>query len=99
MQGIWDAASWIHHIPSLNLGRSSTLPLNEHLRTLGNISSPSLVKEIVGYEGNVETDLSMPDGNPRKLLDSTLINNLGWKSKVDLKTGLKLTYDWYIRNL
>ena len=59
----------------------------------------SLVKEIVGYEGNVETDLSMPDGNPRKLLDSTLINNLGWKSKVDLKTGLKLTYDWYIRNL
>lgn len=59
----------------------------------------SIVKEIVGYEGNVETDLSMPDGNPRKLLDSTLINNLGWKSKVDLKTGLKLTYDWYIRNL
>ena len=47
----------------------------------------------------METDLSMPDGNPRKLLDSTLINNLGWKSKVDLKTGLKLTYDWYIQNL
>ena len=59
----------------------------------------SIVKEIVGYEGNVETDLSMPDGNPRKLLDSTLINNLGWKSKVDLKTVFKLTYDWYIRNL
>ena len=34
-----------------------------------------LVKEIVGFEGNVETDPNMPDGNPRKLLDSTLINN------------------------
>ena len=31
----------------------------------------------------------MPDGNPRKLLDSTLINSLGWKSKTDLETGLK----------
>jgi GDP-L-fucose synthase len=58
-----------------------------------------LVKEITGYKGNVETDPEMPDGNPRKLLDSTLINNLGWKSQVDLKSGLKTTYDWYINNL
>jgi GDP-L-fucose synthase len=58
-----------------------------------------LVKEIIGYEGLIETDLDMPDGNPRKLLDSTLINSLGWKSKIDLKAGLKITYDWYIKNL
>ena len=58
-----------------------------------------LVKKITGYKGIVETDPKMPDGNPRKLLDSTLINNLGWKSQVDLKTGLKTTYDWYINNL
>ena len=58
-----------------------------------------LVKEITGYKGIVETDPKMPDGNPRKLLDSTLINNLGWKSQVDLKSGLKTTYDWYINNL
>lgn len=58
-----------------------------------------LVKKITGYKGIVETDPKMPDGNPRKLLDSTLINNLGWKSQVDLKSGLKITYDWYINNL
>lgn len=58
-----------------------------------------LVKEITGYKGIVETDPKMPDGNPRKLLDSTLINDLGWKSQVDLKSGLKTTYDWYINNL
>jgi GDP-L-fucose synthase len=58
-----------------------------------------LVKEIIGYEGLIETNLDMPDGNPRKLLDSTLINSLGWNSKIDLKTGLKITYDWYIKNL
>jgi len=58
-----------------------------------------LVKEITGYKGIVETDPKMPDGNPRKLLDSSLINNLGWKSQVDLKSGLKTTYDWYINNL
>jgi len=58
-----------------------------------------LVKEITGYKGIVETDPKMPDGNPRKLLDSSLINDLGWKSQVDLKSGLKTTYDWYINNL
>ena len=58
-----------------------------------------LVKEITEYKGIVETDPKMPDGNPRKLLDSSLINDLGWKSQVDLKSGLKTTYDWYINNL
>ena len=58
-----------------------------------------LVKEITEYKGIVETDPKMPDGNPRKLLDSSLINDLGWKSQVDLKSGLRTTYDWYINNL
>ncbi|OUW38374.1 MAG: hypothetical protein CBD44_01000 [Flavobacteriaceae bacterium TMED184] len=59
----------------------------------------TLLKEIIGYEGEIEKNLNMPDGNPRKLLDSGLINSLGWKSEIDLKTGLKKTYDWYLKNL
>ena len=43
-------------------------------------------------------DDSKPDGNPRKLLDSTLINSLGWKSKTTLNEGLNKTYDWFINN-
>ena len=58
-----------------------------------------LISEIVGFNGNLIFDSSMPDGNPRKLLDSTLINNLGWSAKTSLEKGLKLTYKWYIKNI
>tara|TARA_Y100000748_G_scaffold292083_1_gene280227 strand:- start:1693 stop:1851 length:159 start_codon:yes stop_codon:yes gene_type:complete len=44
-------------------------------------------------------DKDMPDGNPRKLLDSSLINNLGWESKINLSDGLSKTYKWYLDNL
>ena len=40
----------------------------------------------------------MPDGNPRKLLDSTKINKLGWRSTTTLDQGLRQTYDWYSNN-
>ena len=56
------------------------------------------IKNIVGFEGDLSFDNSKPDGNPRKFLDSKLINDLGWKSKISLDEGLKLTYDWYKEN-
>lgn len=62
-------------------------------------SLAELISEIVGYKGDLIFDSSMPDGNPRKLLDSTLINNLGWSAKTSLENGLKLTYDWYLKNI
>ena len=40
----------------------------------------------------------MPDGNPRKLLNSEIIKNLGWSPKYKLKEGLNLTYEWYLDN-
>ena len=51
-----------------------------------------IIKEVVGYEGEINFDKSKPDGSPRKLLDNELINNLGWKPKMDLKNGLFKTY-------
>ena len=56
------------------------------------------IKEIMGFKGKIEFDNSKPDGNPRKLLDSSLINSLGWKSKVDLEDGLTKTYNWFKDN-
>ena len=56
------------------------------------------IKSIVSFEGDLSFDKNKPDGNPRKLLDSTLINNLGWKSKVSLDEGLDRTYNWYLKN-
>ena len=58
----------------------------------------NLIKNIIGFEGNIQTDLSMPDGNPRKLLDSSLINKMGWKYSINLENGLEKTYDWYLKN-
>ena len=57
------------------------------------------LQKIVGFNGEVVFDKNKPDGNPRKLLDSTLINSLGCKSKTDLETGLKNTYSWYLKHI
>ena len=65
--------------------------------TIKNLSN--LIKEIIGFEGKLNFDSSKPDGNPRKLLDSSKIFNLGWEPKIDLNIGLDTTYKWYIESL
>lgn len=57
-----------------------------------------LIKDVIGFSGEIINDLNMPDGNPRKLLDSSLINQLGWKSSIGLEVGLKKTYEWFLNN-
>ena len=51
-----------------------------------------LVKEIVGYEGNIVFDASKPDGTPRKLTDTTKLNSLGWKHTIELPEGIRKVY-------
>ena len=58
-----------------------------------------LIKETIGFSGNITFDNSKPDGIARKLLDINKINNLGWKAKTDLKKGLKLAYEWFLENV
>ncbi len=55
-----------------------------------------ITKEVIGYKGEFRFDTSKPDGTPRKLLNVDKINKLGWRAKIDLKTGIKLTYDDYL---
>jgi len=74
----------------LNVGTNSEVSILE----LGN-----LIKNIIGYQGNIIFDNTKPDGNPRKLLNSELINSLGWNASVSLEKGLELTYKWYLENL
>lgn len=57
-----------------------------------------LVKEVVGYEGEIRFDTTKPDGTPRKLLDVTRLHNTGWRHKIELKEGLELTYQWLKEN-
>lgn len=54
-----------------------------------------LIAEIVGYEGKITFDSSKPDGTPRKLMDSSRLHGLGFKHKISLREGIRLTYDEY----
>jgi GDP-L-fucose synthase len=57
-----------------------------------------MVKEVVGYEGELVFDSSKPDGTPRKLLDVSRLEEAGWKYKVELRDGIEKAYKWFVEN-
>uniref|UniRef100_A0A832G1Z1 GDP-L-fucose synthase n=1 Tax=Ignavibacterium album TaxID=591197 RepID=A0A832G1Z1_9BACT len=76
-------------ITHLNVGSGKDISISD----LAN-----LVAQIIGFKGKIEYDLSKPDGTPRKLMDVSRINSLGWKYKTELEEGIKLTYEWFLKN-
>lgn len=58
-----------------------------------------LVKNIIGFEGTIRWDKSKPDGTPKKLMDSSKIQELGWQFNIELEDGIKSTYKWFLENL
>ena len=58
-----------------------------------------LIKEVVGYEGEIIWDTTKPDGTPRKLLDVSRLESQGWRYKMELKNGIRETYKWFIENV
>lgn len=57
-----------------------------------------IVAKIVGYTGKITWDTSKPNGTPRRALDTSKMDALGWKPKISLEDGLKITIDWFIEN-
>ena len=57
-----------------------------------------LVREVVGFEGELLFDTSKPDGAPRKLLDVSRLSELGWKARTGLREGIESTYRWFLEN-
>ena len=57
-----------------------------------------MVRDVVGYEGEIVFDTSKPDGTPRKVLDVSRIAGTGWKPRIGLAEGLASTYRWYLDN-
>lgn len=74
----------------VNIGSGSDFSIRELAET---------VKTIIGYEGTVSWDTSKPDGTPRKLLDSSRINNTGWTATTGLDEGVGKTYAWYLDHI
>ena len=60
------------------------------------IDLANLIKDIVGFEGEIVKDTSKPDGTPRKLMDVSRLNSIGWEAEVSLKEGIERTYEWYL---
>jgi GDP-L-fucose synthase len=88
-----DLAQYIEHtedmMSHINIGFGNDVTIKELAK--------QLVK-IVGYEGKIIYDLNKPDGVSRKLMDSSLIESLGWRATVSLEDGLTLTYNDYLKN-
>ena len=81
----------------------NTLP--EHLYNVGSGQELTikdlalLIQKEVGHQGQILWDASKPDGTPRKLLDSSKLKALGWQPQIDLTTGVKQTYSWYLNQI
>jgi GDP-L-fucose synthase len=59
----------------------------------------AILARVIGFNGRFEFDASRPDGTPRKVLDVSRLSALGWRARIDLETGIKSTYAWYLENL
>ena len=75
---------------TINVGLGDDLPIKELAET---------VASVVGFEGTIEWDSAKPDGMPRKMLDTTRINELGWHPTIKLRDGVAATYEWYLENV
>lgn len=73
----------------INVGVGHDLTIAELAKTIG---------KVVGYEGKIEFDKTKPDGTPRKLMDSTRLNNLGWQATINLEDGLTFAYQDFLKN-
>lgn len=74
----------------INVGCGTDLTIRELAHTLA---------RVIGFEGLFEFDGTKPDGTPRKMLDVSRLNALGWRASIDLEAGVAATYDWYCKHV
>ncbi|MCM2535830.1 GDP-L-fucose synthase [Neobacillus pocheonensis] len=73
----------------VNIGVGEDLPIKDLAEK---------IKDVVGFTGEIQFDTTKPDGTPRKLVDVTKLNSLGWKATTSLEEGLKKAYQWFLDN-
>ena len=85
----YDAATHQNGAFHVNIGTGEEVSILELAESIAGV---------VGYDGAIEFDLTHPDGTPRKVMDVSLLNSLGWRPKYSLKTGIDETYSWFETN-
>jgi len=101
-----DLASAAIHVMNIekDVYSSCTKPQQSHINVgcgedLKISELAKLIAKTTNYNGKIDFDQSKPDGAPRKLMDTSLLNSLGWKHEISLAKGLKDTYKWYLSNM
>jgi GDP-L-fucose synthase len=77
----------LERFPLVNIGWGKDISIKE---------LAMMIKDIVGFAGDIVFDTTKPDGTPRKLLDITRMAELGWKARIPIKEGIEQTYSWYL---
>jgi GDP-L-fucose synthase len=77
-------------ITHLNVGTGTDLEI---------VEVATMIKEVVGFDGEIVLDSSKPDGTMRKLLDVSRLHGLGWRHQIELREGLEKVYEWYLQHL
>ena len=95
------ASVYVMNLPKATYAQN-TQPMSSHINvgwgddiTIGQLAET--IARVTGYAGEITFDLSKPDGSPRKLMDSTRLNALGWKPRVGLDAGLEKTYEDFLK--
>lgn len=83
---------------------ANTKPMLSHINVgtgadISILELAHLVARITGFNGKITTDLSKPDGSPRKLMDVSRLANMGWRARIGLEAGITETYQWYLANI
>jgi len=87
MENVEASDIYPHGISHINIGTGEDIKISE---------LAEMIKEITGFTGSIEYDNSMPDGTPRKLLNTSRMDSLGWRYSTKLEDGLAKTYEWYL---
>ena len=98
-----DASLFVHNLDN-EVYLKKTAPMLSHVnigtgKDITILELANVIRDIIGFQGKIIFDNKMPDGTPRKLLDVSLLKDLGWSYNISLKSGLQSTYVHYIKNV
>lgn len=89
MQSIDAKVLYEQELTHINIGTGEDLSIKE---------LADMIKDIIGFEGEIVFDSSKPDGTPRKQMDVSRLHALGWKHRTSLRQGIELAYQWFLEN-
>ena len=97
-----EASIFVMNLDS-EIHKQETNPMLSHINVGSGIDCSirelvETISRVIGYQGKIVFDAMKPDGSPKKLMDNSRLERLGWKSTTSLETGLEQTYAWFSKN-